>query len=119
VGNRPLHPTPEAGFDTGLAVYARRRMGMAGMLFSMARISGKRPRIGARGAYVVHDLESVTVLADEPIPYQMDGDAVEFREKVTFRSVPDAIRVVVAAGQTGQNSADSQRFPLDRAPDGA
>jgi diacylglycerol kinase family enzyme len=94
VGNRPLHPTPEVGFDTGLAVYARRRMGVFGMLYSMARLSGNRPKIGTRGAHVVHDLEGLTLVAEEPLPYQIDGDALDFRQKVTFRSVPDAIQVV-------------------------
>ena len=28
VGNRPLHPTPDVSFETGLAVYGRRRMGV-------------------------------------------------------------------------------------------
>ena len=96
VGNRPLHPTPDVDFDSGLALYARRRMGTAGVLFSMARLSGNRPRIGRRGATVVHDLDGLTVLADEPMPFQVDGDALETREKVTFRSVPNAIKIVGA-----------------------
>jgi diacylglycerol kinase family enzyme len=101
VGNRPLRPTPEAGFDTGLAVYGRRRMGMPGMLWSMARLSGKRSRIGSRGAYLVHDLDTVTLVADEPLPFQIDGDAADFREKVSFRSVPAALRVVGAPEESG------------------
>jgi diacylglycerol kinase family enzyme len=60
----------------------------------MARLSGDRPRIGRRGAYVVHDLDTVSLLADEPLPFQVDGDALESREKVTFRSVPAAMKVV-------------------------
>jgi len=94
VGNRPLHPTPETNFEDGLGLYARRRMGVAGMLWSMARLSGADPRIGRRGAHVLHDLEGLTVLADEPVPFQVDGDALDTRDKVTFRSVPRAIRVV-------------------------
>jgi diacylglycerol kinase family enzyme len=94
VGNRPLHPTPDVTFDTGLDVYARRRMSTAGMLLSMARLSGDRPRIGKRGAFVVHDLDRLTLVADLPLPFQVDGDALDFREKVTFRSVPNAIQVV-------------------------
>ena len=94
VGNRPLHPTPDVSFENGLGLYARRRMGTVGMLFGMARMSGPRPRVGKRGAYLVHDLPALTVLADEPLPFQVDGDALELREKVTFRSVPEAIRVV-------------------------
>jgi diacylglycerol kinase family enzyme len=100
VGNRPLRPTPEVDFDSGLAVYARRRMGMPGMLFSMARLSGRRPKIGGRGAHLVHDLDGVTLVADEPLPFQIDGDALDFREKVTFRSVADAIQVVGASAES-------------------
>lgn len=94
VGNRPLHPTPEVSFDTGLAIYARRRMSTPGMLWSMARMSGNRPHVGGFGAHVVHDLEHVTLIADEPMPFQIDGDALDTHDKVTFRSVPNAINVV-------------------------
>jgi diacylglycerol kinase family enzyme len=94
VGNRPLRPTPDTGFDNGLGLYGRRRMSTAGMLWSMARLSGNSPRIGRRGAYLTHDLDSVTVLADEPTPFQVDGDALDLRDKVRFRSVTEAIRVV-------------------------
>jgi diacylglycerol kinase family enzyme len=94
-GNRPLRPTPLAGFDTGLAIYARRRMGAAGMLLSLARMSGTNPRIGRRGARVEHDLDTVTVLADEPMPVQVDGDYLDFREKLVFTSQREAIKIVV------------------------
>lgn len=96
VGNRPLHPTPDVSVDSHLAVYARRRMGIVGMLWSMARLSGDRPRIGRRGAHVVHDVEHLTLIADEPLPFQVDGDAVDAREKVTIRSVLAAVPVVTA-----------------------
>jgi diacylglycerol kinase family enzyme len=94
VGNRALHPTPEATFDSGLAVYARRRMGLVGALYGMAGMARKHPRPPRWGARVVHDLERVTVIADEALPFQVDGDALETREKVTFRSVPKALSVV-------------------------
>jgi diacylglycerol kinase family enzyme len=100
VGSRPLHPTPDVTFETGLGVYARRRMSTAGMLWSMARLSGHRPRIGRRGAYLAHDQEHVTVLADEPMPFQVDGDALDLRDKVSFRSVPNALTIVVGADDT-------------------
>jgi diacylglycerol kinase family enzyme len=100
VGNRPLHPTPEVTFETGLAVYARRRMSTVGMLFSMARMSGGRPRVGKRGAVVVNDLDQVTVIADEPMLFQVDGDALDSREKVCFRSVANAVQVVGAPDES-------------------
>jgi diacylglycerol kinase family enzyme len=95
VGKRPLRPTPQASFDAGLALYARRRMGTAGLLFSMARLSGKHPRIGGRGAYVVHDLDGLTLLADEPMPVQVDGDYLGPQDKVVFTSAPNAVQVLV------------------------
>jgi diacylglycerol kinase family enzyme len=95
VGKRPLRPTPDVTLDTGLAIYARRKMGSAGVLLGMARMSGASPRIGKRGAHVWYDLEALTVRADEPAPVQVDGDLLEPREKLVFRSVPQALRVVI------------------------
>jgi diacylglycerol kinase family enzyme len=63
----------------------------------MARMSGDHPKVGRRGAHVVHDLEHITLIADEPLPFQVDGDALDSREKVTFRSVANAISVVQPA----------------------
>jgi diacylglycerol kinase family enzyme len=104
VGNRPLHPTPDVSFENGLGLSARRRMSTLGMLFSMGRMSGNRPKIGKHGAFLIHDLTSVTVIADEALPFQVDGDALELRDKVTFRSVPKAIRVVGVPASTGTPS---------------
>jgi diacylglycerol kinase family enzyme len=95
LGNRPLRPTPDVTFESGLALYARRRMGAAGMLFSLVRLSGADPRVGSRGAHVLYDLDSFTIRADEPMPVQVDGDLMPRREKLHFRATPAAISVVV------------------------
>ncbi|MGH8961282.1 MAG: diacylglycerol/lipid kinase family protein [Jatrophihabitantaceae bacterium] len=94
-GNRPLRPTPEATFDNGLAVYARRRMSTPGVLFSIARLTGDNPRIGKRGARVEHDLDSVTILADEPLPVQVDGDFHGLRDKLVFSTARAAVQVLI------------------------
>jgi diacylglycerol kinase family enzyme len=95
LGSRPLRPTPGVTFANHLGIYARRRMGTVGMLWSIARLSGDRPHIGRRGAFVASDVEHLTLLADEPLPFQVDGDYMELREKVTFRSAVGALRVVL------------------------
>lgn len=95
VGNRPLHPTPDADFDGGLALYARRRMGMFGMLYSMARMSGDAPRVGTRGAHLVNDVTGLTIWADEPTPVQVDGDFLGTREKLVFSTHGNAVQVVM------------------------
>jgi diacylglycerol kinase family enzyme len=95
VGNRPLRPTPEASFETGLDIYARRRMSMPGVLYSMVGMARSRPRIGRRGAAVQHDLSGLVVRCEQPLPLQVDGDLLEAREKMQFYAVPQAISVVV------------------------
>ena len=95
VGSRPLRPTPEADFESGLAVYARRRMSTAGLLFSMARLSGSRPSSGRRGAHVAYDLDGLTLLSEQPLPVQVDGDFLGLQQKLVFRSARDAIHILV------------------------
>jgi diacylglycerol kinase family enzyme len=96
VGNRALRPTPAVTFDNHLGVYARRRMSALGILWSIARLSGDEPRIGARGAHLAHDVDHLTLLADEPLPFQVDGEFLDLREKVTFRSVGAAMQVIAS-----------------------
>lgn len=95
IGNRPLRPTPDTNFDTGLGLYARRRMSTGGILFSLGRLSGDDPHIGHRGALVVNDLDAVSVLADEPMPVQVDGDYLGLHEKLVFSSARDAVKVLL------------------------
>jgi diacylglycerol kinase family enzyme len=95
VGNRPLRPTPDTGFEDGLAVYARRRMGTPGILFSFARLSGSRAKVGRRGAHVAYDLPTLVVRSDIPMPVQIDGDYIGEREKLVFTSASDAVDVLV------------------------
>lgn len=95
VGKRALRPTPDTDFETGLGLYARRRMGAGGILLSMARLAGRTVRIGARGAVLVEDLDGLVVLADEPTPVHVDGDYLGIRDKLTFRTAKAAIDVLV------------------------
>jgi len=95
LGNRPLRPTPDATPENGLSLYARRRMSTAGLLFSMVRLSGSRPRIGRRGAYVAADLDSFTLQADEPLPVQVDGDYLGKRDKLVVTSARGALNVLI------------------------
>jgi diacylglycerol kinase family enzyme len=42
----------------------------------------------------LHDQRELTFRAIRPIAFQVDGEYVGEREHVTFRSVPDALRVI-------------------------
>ncbi len=95
VGNRALRPTPNTDFDHGLGMYARRRMGTVGTLVGLARMSGRDPKVGGRGAVLVEDLDGLTITADEPMPVQVDGDYLGLRDSLTFRTADAAIHVLV------------------------
>ncbi|HEY2579157.1 MAG TPA: diacylglycerol kinase family protein [Streptosporangiaceae bacterium] len=96
VGNHPVNASPLASFDTGLDVFALRRLRtvstvkVLGQMFSDGR---KSPN----GRYVLnlHDEPELTLRSIRPIAFQVDGEYMGERECVAFRSVPRALRVVV------------------------
>jgi diacylglycerol kinase family enzyme len=96
VGNRPLRPTPQASFDTGLDIYARRRMGGVSAVYGFTQMMRKQPRTATSwGALLEHDLPGFVLRADEPMPVQVDGDVLEPRDKMQFWSIPQALQVVI------------------------
>jgi diacylglycerol kinase family enzyme len=99
LGSRPVNPNPEAGFNTGLDVFAARTMGTLptlGMLRYMLGIGPVGPGTNAEPRHILslHDEHELTFRAIRPIAFQVDGEYVGEREHVTFRSVPDALRVI-------------------------
>lgn len=115
VGNTAISPTPLASFDTGLDVYGRTRMGALGLLLSAGRMlnkSGVAPKpplrrrvlrrssaaptsVRVAGARIEHDLSRFTLTSDVPLPFQLDGDALDERTRIEFCSAPAAIRVLI------------------------
>jgi len=95
LGSRAVHTSPQAGFDTGLDVFALRTLSSFGTFYALGQMlrKGGRPPHG-RNILIFHDQASVTLRADRPVAFQIDGEYVGEREHVTFRSVPDALRVV-------------------------
>jgi diacylglycerol kinase family enzyme len=95
LGSRPIRPTPLASYDSGLDVFALRRFGTMRTMRHLSQLL----RGGPSGKHVVlhHDLDEVTVTAPRPTSLQVDGDYVGERSTVTFRSAPQALRVLVPA----------------------
>jgi diacylglycerol kinase family enzyme len=94
LGNRPVSPTPDASFDAGLDVYSRTRMGTPGVLWSASKmVRGKNPN--TFGARIDHDLERFVLRSQRPLAFQVDGDHLDEREEIHFRSVPHAVGVYV------------------------
>jgi diacylglycerol kinase family enzyme len=93
LGNRPVTPTPGTSFDDGLGLYARRRMGTVPMLYALTQVM-RRGTPRDPGALIVHDLPGLLVRADEPTPFQVDGDYLGDRTHVRFWSIPKALAVL-------------------------
>jgi diacylglycerol kinase family enzyme len=94
LGNRPILATPEAGFDTGLDLFGMATMATVPVWRTVGRLVTNSARLGrGRGELIRHDLAEITLTAQQPVAFQVDGDYLGPRERVTFRSVPDALRV--------------------------
>jgi diacylglycerol kinase family enzyme len=96
LGRRAVHTNPDAGFDSGLDVFALRRLRTAGTFKALGQmLSGRDRPPGGRQVVSLHDEARLTIRADRPVAFQVDGEYVGERECVTFTSVPRALRVIV------------------------
>lgn len=95
LGTRPVNPNPLAGFDTGLDIFALRRLRTVSTLNALRQMLTSRPQ-PPRGRHVVslHDQRELTLRSCRPIACQVDGEYVGERECLTLRSVPEALRVI-------------------------
>ena len=90
-GDRPLEPTPDASFETGLDAFSLRRLGTVGTGNNLRRLLvGGRTRKGV----LLHDLPQLTLRTTHPIPIEVDGEYLgEHSDPVLF-SVPEALSVI-------------------------
>ncbi|HEY2551437.1 MAG TPA: diacylglycerol kinase family protein [Streptosporangiaceae bacterium] len=96
LGERPVQASPLAGFELGLDVLALCSLGTVRTLLTlrqMLSVRGQGPPSGRR-LVSLHDRAALTVRSDRPIALQVDGEYVGEEERVTFRAVPDALRVI-------------------------
>ena len=95
LGHRPIQPSPEASFETGLDLFAPRTMRVVTTFRYLRRAVLSRPPLRHRRLLRVHDLDEFTLRADRPTNLQVDGDWIGERDAVHFRAVPDVLPVVV------------------------
>ena len=95
LGERQVNASPEAGFDTGLDLFAMRRMGALGTLNALRQMLGGDGGPGGRHVVSLHDQDALSFRAVRPVAFQVDGEYVGEREHVMLRSIPNALRVLV------------------------
>lgn len=94
-GTFPVNPCPEASFDTGLDVFALRRMRVPTALVAATRMLTQRGTGTARGGIVSwHDVPAFTLTAQRPVAMQIDGEGMGDTTEVVFTAHPEALRVV-------------------------
>ena len=93
--DRPVRPCPDASFDLGLDVLALSRLSTLTTLRTAAHFFAKDPHPRSKNALLLHDQSELLIESmGEPLPFQVDGDALGHREKVLMTSVPGALRVI-------------------------
>jgi diacylglycerol kinase family enzyme len=95
LGQRPVRASPRAGFDTGLDLFALRKLGALGTLNALRQMLGRDGGPSGRHVVSLHDQPALTFRAARPMAFQVDGEYVGEREHVTLRSIPNALRVLV------------------------
>jgi diacylglycerol kinase family enzyme len=93
-GGRPVNPCPNASFDTGLDLMALRGLRMSTTFRTVQQILSRRPNPHGKGVLGLHDLAEFTLSSVSPLAFHVDGDYVDERSEITFRSTPEALRVV-------------------------
>jgi diacylglycerol kinase family enzyme len=90
---KPIVLTPDASFDAGLDLMARRKASVLGTLWAAG---GMLTQGGVRGRATIieRDLREFRLLASQPTHLQVDGDYLGLCEGASFRAVPNALRVI-------------------------
>jgi diacylglycerol kinase family enzyme len=93
LGDRPINTCPDASFDTGLDLMALKVLHLPATARAVTQILAGRPNPHGKQILTLHDLPEFTLRALRPMAFQLDGDYLGERSKVTFTAVPDALRV--------------------------
>jgi len=95
LGRRPVYTSRQAAFDRGLDLFALRSLGTVSTLRTASQVLSATQTPHGRTVLTLHDLADLTLRSARPVAFQVDGEYLGERESVRFRSVPDALRIVV------------------------
>ena len=92
LGNRPLNIAPDASLDAELVLAFVHSLNAVGLIRLAAKAlrGGDRIKKDWRVDYR-SDLKSFSITSNTPVPYQVDGDFVEYAERLDFRYDPEAL----------------------------
>jgi diacylglycerol kinase family enzyme len=95
LGGRAVRTNPGCSFDTGLGLFALRRLGLPTIGRIVRRILSEDGFGELDAVLRDDDVPALRIVSEEPVNLQVDGDHLGRRSDVEFFAVPDALRVVV------------------------
>jgi diacylglycerol kinase family enzyme len=93
LGNRAVEACPGASFDLGLDMLGIRSVHSLGFARTMMQLLLADSPHG-RAVLGLHDVSEFTLRAEVPMALQLDGEYLGEHDKVSFVSVPSALRVI-------------------------
>lgn len=100
--NRPMWTNPGCTFESGLGVFGVTSLKVVPSLKLVRQMFAKRPKL--EGEQLIRDDDAPCLevtCTGPPIASQFDGDYLGPRERMSFRSVPDALPVVAPPPKKG------------------
>ncbi|HEX6454006.1 MAG TPA: diacylglycerol kinase family protein [Trebonia sp.] len=95
LGNRPVRPAPHNDFSSGLDVFALRRLRTLSTLKALGQMMHTDPRpVSGRDVVSATALSGLEFHASRPVAFHIDGEYLGETEKVAFRHLPGAMRVI-------------------------
>jgi diacylglycerol kinase family enzyme len=94
-GPRPFRFSPDARFELGLDVVAPEQAGMLSALRYASRLLAGRGLVGLPGVLHAHDVDSIRVVCDKPLPLEADGEDLGDVTDAVFEAERDAVDVLV------------------------
>jgi diacylglycerol kinase family enzyme len=89
-----VRPCPDARFERGLDLFGMTRLRTLQTLRHVGQFFARDADPRGKRVLRVHDTPEITLTADRPLPFQMDGEPLAARTEVTLRAVPNALRVI-------------------------
>lgn len=95
LGNRPVRLAPHNDFSSGLNVFALRRLRTLSTLRALGQMMRAEPRpVTGRDVVSATNLPELGFQASRPVAFHIDGEYLGETDKVAFRHLPNAMRVI-------------------------
>jgi diacylglycerol kinase family enzyme len=94
LGRHPLIAHPDASFDRGLDLLTLTDASLTRLLLVLVGSLGGGRHVRLPGVQHLSDLDHLALLAEGPLPVQVDGDAAGRSQKLELTAVPNALDVL-------------------------